>query len=70
MKQYRRRIENLERAIEQIIRVIVLRDEEPDQVIIIRYGHRPHLTYERRLDENANTFLQRAGCQQIGNNHK
>lgn len=68
MKPYRRRIKNLERALDEIIRVIVKRGDEPEKVLVMNHNCHPHLIYKRQPDEGANTFLQRAGCQQISAN--
>lgn len=62
MKQYRRRIENLERAIDETIRVIVKRGDEPEKVLVMRRNEPPHQTYTRESEEDAAAFLQRAGC--------
>lgn len=62
MKQYRRRIENLERAIDETIRVIIKRDNEPEKVLVMRLNEPPHLTYIREHGESAAVFLRRAGC--------
>jgi hypothetical protein len=62
MKQHHRRIKNLERAIEQTIRVIVMRDEGPDQVLVMRKNEPPHQKYFRDQGESATDFLRRAGC--------
>lgn len=61
MNKYRRRIENLERTIDETIRVIVMRDNEPDQVILIRKNAPPHQTYTRDIGENVAAFLNRSG---------
>lgn len=68
MKQYKRRIENLERAMNETIRVIIKRGDEPKKVLVMNRNRCPHLIYKRQPDEGANTFLQRAGCKQIRTN--
>ena len=62
MKPYRRRIENLERAIDETIRVIVKRGDEPDRVIVMRKNEPPHQSYNRNPGENVTDFLRRTGC--------
>ena len=66
MKQYRRRIENLERTIDETIRVIVKRDTELEKVLVMRRDEPPHQTYTRESEESAAAFLQRAGCSSQG----
>ena len=70
MKPYRRRIENLERAIDETIRVIVMRDEEPDQVLVMHKNSPPHQKYTRAQGEDAVDFLCRAGCETTLITHK
>ncbi len=65
MKQHKRRIENLERAMNETIRVIVKRDAEPEKVLVMRRDEPPHQTYTRALGESAHEFLRRAGCMAI-----
>jgi len=62
MKPYRRRIENLERAIGETIKVIIKRDEEPQSVLVMRRNEPPHQRYTREAGESAASFLLRAGC--------
>lgn len=61
MKQHKRRIENLERAMNETIRVIVKRDTEPEKVLIMRRNEPPHQTYIREPGESTIIFLRRAG---------
>lgn len=65
MKQYRRRIENLERTIDETIRVIVKRDTELEKVLVMRRNEPPHQTYTRKAGEDAGVFLLRAGCSTV-----
>lgn len=66
MKQHKRRIENLERAMNETIRVIVKRDTEPEKVLVMRRSEPPHQTYTRNTKESPVAFLQRAGCSSQG----